>query len=443
MKLIQLYASLSALSLISPSLGEGDTLPCPRWSDLNERPGAVGRRFFNISTCLESKTKTFTRPGTNTTAALYLTEESWQDDPSKASVLAAFEEAMNAGLDLFASHAGNASSALDIHVTVAKRARPTPSYDSWFDHLGRFRPGDVAKPCYIVMPFPSNTNSDEPTTLLRLRKELVKNMYHCVQKFHHPHMSASDMDWPWWYESIARFFDGLAFPATAELVEYGRINPDVADFPEDFPGALARGPAAALFWHHLHNTGWTTARITEWMKRQDPDIRYDYTHRELAKDPEMTGVFHGFCRAFVSRNISYPSGPIINATGSWWQRRIRSQPLALDDGEQFAYTGPVASPWYVSTYTVEISSLGKKGHSTWAAIGSWPGEEKLAVEISYWRDNRGDWQAMEPEVEEWVEGGGRDPTSSNITFLMTWTGSDKPAFLQFRASLHVDPWSLG
>jgi hypothetical protein len=91
---------------------------------------------------------------------------------------------------------------------------------------------------------------------------------------------------------MARFFDRLAFPTAPELLlEHGRDKSDVDVFPDDFGGVLTGGPGVTLFWHYIHNSGWTTIRITEWMRRQDPNMDRRSANGELSKGPDTVGVF--------------------------------------------------------------------------------------------------------------------------------------------------------
>ncbi|KAK5657427.1 hypothetical protein OQA88_2999 [Cercophora sp. LCS_1] len=155
-------------------------------------------------------------------------------------------------------------------------------------------------------------------------------------------------------------------------------------------------------------------RITEWVKRQDPGLDSRHAHEQVVKNQELRGVFHGFNRALASTSITYPSGAIINTTGQWWEKVARQQPLALDVGEQFTKNHLRAISSSTSTYTVELSTM-EEHQAVFVAIGS-PDVATSVIEVSYQRDGKGDWKAMEPGVEESVHTG---TNPSNITFLVT------------------------
>lgn len=149
-------------------------------------------------------------------------------------------------------------------------------------------------------------------------------MYQCVIKYHHSTQGLEDYSTPGWSPSIARFFDGLAWPTTPEILwhndaEAWSLATDVGfrDYPEEYrpPARIYRERAStALFWHSAHNAGWSPERVTEWMKRHPDGKNWHRETEHLARDPEMGPLFHDFPRKLVDGQICYPGGERINVT---------------------------------------------------------------------------------------------------------------------------------
>lgn len=78
------------------------------------------------------------------------------------------------------------------------------TFNTWNASSG---PGE----CELLIGWPYNRS--EPLT--EMHKNLVKNMYHCVQQWHHPHVEWTHRARLWWHQAIARFFDGMLRPAEA------------------------------------------------------------------------------------------------------------------------------------------------------------------------------------------------------------------------------------
>ena len=253
------------------------------------------------SSCLLVKSAEFQRGYTHVT--LHQTEEPWQQDPRRAQVLSGVTEAIQAGLDLFGSHAGSPSDPLTIIATLSQgydwdlvKARDKVQIDTYAAFDRNSPVTEPHPPCHILIRFPS-TPPSTAYPLTGLQKEVIRRMYQCVIKYHHPTQGLEDYSTPWWSPGIARFFDGLAWPTTPDILSHNDAEPwgletdlGFRDYPEEYrpPARIYQKLAStALFWHSVHNAGWSPERVTEWMKRH-PD-GYDW-HREteyLARDPEM------------------------------------------------------------------------------------------------------------------------------------------------------------
>jgi len=309
------------LALIPPSLCqlESGLEPCPRWRLLGServKEGAYGYeplRYVELrpSTCAANKTKRFHRNGTFTTVNLHQTTEGWNRIASarKSFVLSEIDAAINAGLDLFASHAGNATHPLAIHITVADallfkdpnlgtlfevdRSDRSVTFNTW----GHTEPQGIGAECELLVSWPYNASD----SLVKLKKNIVNNMYFCVEQYHHPRL-----DWEtyvWWHHGIAYFVSGLLWPSE------GKWNYEEGDF-------------RTAIWHWAHNNnGWSLEKITNWMKARRIDLidnplpnglRVD--RQDMSQDPNFTALFHSYVLAAAANKITYASGAPINDT---------------------------------------------------------------------------------------------------------------------------------
>ncbi|KAK4442490.1 hypothetical protein QBC34DRAFT_24369 [Podospora aff. communis PSN243] len=307
-------AGLALACLVRVALANNDTIACPVWnSRLSFASHMEPHLPFHMrrSECLVSKSKEFSRDGAHTFVTLHQTEEAWQHDARRDSVLAEVEEAINVGLDLFGDHAGSLSRPLHIHATLA-----LVQTDWWKIDLDVLAQTDTktdnitisANPstCYLAIGF------HQPAfnfSLTSYKKEIVNQMYHCVVRYHHP---ALDFGWQWWITSIARFFDGLAWPATPDMWTQPFRN-IYRGYPEDYNAwekLMENDQSSALFWHAVHNAGWTTREISHWMaNRTHPLSHLPFTseHQILARDPRFCDWFHEFGRKLGDGRIFYPS----------------------------------------------------------------------------------------------------------------------------------------
>jgi hypothetical protein len=289
------------------------TIACPAWNTrltfaphLEHLPNHMQR-----SQCLVSKSKEFNREGAHAFVTLHQTEETWQNDTRRDLVLAEVEEAINVGLGFFGDHAGTSSRPLHIHATLA-----LVQTGWWKIDLDVLAQTDTktdsmtvsanVSTCYLAIGFHQTAFN---FSLASYKKEIVNQMYHCVVRYHHPTLS---FGWQWWMASIARFFDGLAWPATADMWTQPFRN-TYRGYPEDYNAwetLMANRETSALFWHAVHNAGWTTRDISNWMaQRLLPISHPPFTseHQILAQDPLFCEWFHEFGRRAGDGRIVYPS----------------------------------------------------------------------------------------------------------------------------------------
>ncbi len=102
----------------------------------------------------------------------------------------------------------------------------------WFDGWGtgnKHPTFEVASPCYIHILYPDRIVQGWH---LILKKDIVFNLYTCVEVYHYHTMSEDDQyrsDY-WWIESIAHFFDSIVWPASSAMLE----NEFLYSLPEKF-----------------------------------------------------------------------------------------------------------------------------------------------------------------------------------------------------------------
>ncbi|KAK5662216.1 hypothetical protein OQA88_8121 [Cercophora sp. LCS_1] len=381
--LLSLFVSLALASHILIPKADADaddpprppgTIKCPIWRPGYRESWETTERTYrvNASLCFENTTRTFSAPQIYTSATLYQTEEKWQNDTRKPDVLSAIKQAIIKSLELFGAHAGNTTSPLQIHLTLSSSGRTISRSRNW-NSLVVF---DGWKPrgshCYINIAYPLPSYENEiPVPLLKLKKDLVRKMYHCVQQYHHPDISWDSLDeyndYQWWVGSIAVFFDGLAYPTTAEIFP---SDPDYRErYPEGFVtlGALPdglTGPYAALFWHSVQNAGWTPRQISEWMRNRTLreggrswETGNMNEQEAMASDQQMCELFHRFGRVLARKNVRYPDGQVIRLSDNlpWGLNWVDSKwgvlnPVALKVGEEVDLLDRF---WYLESWTVQ------------------------------------------------------------------------------------------
>ncbi|KAK5655261.1 hypothetical protein OQA88_5828 [Cercophora sp. LCS_1] len=411
--LITLFFSSLFFVLSVVCQGSG-VVPCPHWRLLGSdkiKDGELGYEplkwvTINPSLCFENRTKTFSRAFTN--VFLHQTNEGWNKDPHarKQFVLSEIEDAINAGLGLFGDHAGNETNPLKIDITIADAitAGPISQYpgeenivhnrDVTFNTWGYLETPGIATSCELLVGWPYNRS--EPLT--RLKKNIVKNMFHCVQQYHHPRVPWNSGARPWWHQSIARFFDGLLWPSpqgwSGEIAD-GKGFWDTDGYPEQYSGfhsLAASRETGALFWHWAYNSGWSPERITEWMKARFSDYRgdsvsyygaFDFDAADMSRDPDICALFHSFGRAVGIDNVTYPvSGTKISGRTGWtptpWKREVLYTPKSLERGEERDISGIMIHwpankdigavylvPWEITVLEVEF----EKGQVLDVSIG--------------------------------------------------------------------------
>ena len=315
------------LASADPGLPSNATIPCPVWRVWPPSQKFKSPRLMGESSCLVAKSVVF--EGTfHTHVTLHQTEEAWQRDPRRDQVLSEVAGAIQTGLNLFGSHAGSPSNPLTIIATLsqgqhgfADRTRDRVDIDEeasfdWNTPVTQPQP-----PCYILIHFPYWSSTTFPFT--GLKKEVVRRMYQCVIKYHHPRQNIESFP-PWWSPAIARFFDGLAWPATLDILsnndgDAGPLETDLGfrDYPEEYPTHAViyqKRASASLFWHSVHNAGWSPEKITEWMKRRPDADDWNEESKYLSTDPQMGPLFHDFGKRLVDGEIRYPGGERINVT---------------------------------------------------------------------------------------------------------------------------------
>lgn len=209
--------------LLSTDAAANETILCPVWSH-------VPPDYMNPGKYLLSKAKHFERFNAWTSVTLYQTEEEWQQNPRKDQVLSEVEEAINKALDLFGTHAGTPTKPAHIHITVASFI-----HSSWRDpYVQRdewpTKQGD-ASVCYLVVGFPLN---DLQFPFVELKKAIASGMYRCIMQYYHPKIDTDEYSTLWWASGLPRFFDGLAWPATEEMVGDSFANIKGRPYPEQF-----------------------------------------------------------------------------------------------------------------------------------------------------------------------------------------------------------------
>ena len=102
----------------------------------------------------------------------------------------------------------------------------------------------------MLISYPPSTNN---VPLLAIQKDVIRNMYYCVEQFYHPQMTTirNGDGSEWWRKGVARYFDGLAFPFTAAIAPNGY-------YPEEYSYGIAlyqNNEAAGLFFHYADSLG--------------------------------------------------------------------------------------------------------------------------------------------------------------------------------------------
>lgn len=120
------------------------------------------------------------------------------------------------------------------------------------------------------------------------------------------------------------FFDGMAYPTTAEIFDssenYRVRYPEGFRLDDSLPSGFT-DDSAALFWHSVHNAGWSPRQITDWMRNRRLHELGKYGilmdgREAMASDPQMCELFHRFGRLLARKNIRYADGQVIKLSDS-------------------------------------------------------------------------------------------------------------------------------
>ncbi|KAM7186460.1 hypothetical protein V8F33_011783 [Rhypophila sp. PSN 637] len=181
-------------------------------------------------------------------------------------------------------------------------------------------------PCYILIIYPAEWN-DVP--LLAIQKDIIMKMYQCVEQFHRPTVTRFTEANEWWRLGIARYMDGLSYPAkaTTEFLTNGL-------YPEEYSWGLTlyqNDEAAALFWHFVDQlAGWTSTDVNQWMIGHANKATYDEERVSLAGDAKITsGLWHRFVLANIDGTVKYPGGQKIGNTNGGVPKRTHSNVVSV------------------------------------------------------------------------------------------------------------------
>lgn len=334
---------------------------CPLWK------GTLPNGFQDLATsiCYNSQTKTFTSPNGGTiTARLYEIPGAWQKDARYSEITKGIGDAIKKGLSTFSTFIPSPASSLQINVGIAwggigERVR----IDS--DNSG------TKSPCYILINYPADW-IDIP--VLALQKNVIQKMYQCVEQFHKPTVTAFTDANEWWRWGIARYFDGLSYPAigTKDFLGNGL-------YPEEYHYGIPlyqNDDAAALFFHFVDmlpsaQGGWSPADVHNWMKGHANRQTYDQERTALVGDTKITsGLWHKFIMASIDGTIKYANGQkIINTVGGV-PRREHSSVVETTVGR--AWTRRVAADPFKGS--VQVFTV-KAGQTFKVSVEQFPGLE--------------------------------------------------------------------
>lgn len=259
---------------------------CPLW----QGPLPDSAQDLAGSTCSNVWTRTFSHG--STTARLYQVPGAWQKDERYSEIVNGVADAIKKGLPTFGSLAGP----LTINIGfVSGVLGDIVQVDD--DNSG------TKSPCYIIIDFPP---SWQKYPLVAIQKDVIKGMYQCVEQFHRPTVTAWTDGNEWWRRGIARYFDGLSYPASSSILTRGL-------YPEEYQHGITlyqNSDAASLFFHFVDGlAGWTPTDVNNWMKTHANKATYDQERASLSTDAKITpSLFHRFILACKDKNIKYPNG---------------------------------------------------------------------------------------------------------------------------------------
>ena len=302
-----------------------NSFTCPLWK------GSLPASAQDLagSTCSNIWIKTFTSGSIK--ARRYQVWGPFINEPRYNEIINGVDAAIQKGLSIFGTFAGP----LNINIGVVWGViGDIVQVDD--DNSG------TKDPCYILFDFPPSTQN---YPLLAIQEDIVHGMYRCVEQFHRPTVNAWTNGNEWWRRGTARYFDGLAYQATAAILNRGL-------YPEEYQHGIPfyqNSDAASLFFHFADGLGgWSPTDVNSYMKGHANKATYDQERTSLSTDSKITSsLFHRFILACKDKTIKYPNG----------QKIIASLP------------GPPENAYSV----VNINSVGREYTKT-IAISAWKGK---------------------------------------------------------------------
>lgn len=306
---------------------------CPLWKG----PLPDSAQDLAGSTCSNIWTKTFTQG--SITARLYQVPGQWQKSPRYSEIVNGAGDAIKKGLSTFGTLAGP----LTINIGfVSGVLGDIVQVDD--DNSG------TKSPCYIILDFPP---SHQNYPLVAIQKDVIKGMYQCVEQFHRPNVVAWTDGNKWWRRAVARYFDGLSYPASTGIMTRGL-------YPEEYQHGIPlyqNSDAAALFFHFADGlAGWSPKDVHNWMKTHPNKADYDQERKSLSTDAKITSsLFHRFILACKDKTIKYPNGQKIASTLGGPPERVHSVVSIGQVGGDYSKTVAI-SAWKGSTQVFPIKA---------------------------------------------------------------------------------------
>ncbi|KAK4160546.1 hypothetical protein QBC43DRAFT_292768 [Cladorrhinum sp. PSN259] len=418
MTLLQLAAGLGLLVTKSISSPVEATVEVPNWWTTNsfscplwKGTLPVGYQDLVGSRCYNNVTKTYT--GGSTTARLYQIPGAWQKEPRYAEIVNGAGAAITKGLASFGSLV-NSPLAINIGITSGGLGDTVKVDDN---NSGQ------KTPCYILINFPPSW-SDAP--LQAIQKDIIGRMYQCVEQFHRPTVTTWTDGNKWWRRGIARYFDGLSYPAkSGDFLKEGL-------YPEEYHYAkplYQNADAASIFFHFADQLGgWSRGDVHNWMKAHPNKANYDDERASLSTDSKITSSFwHSFILASIDGTIKYPSDQKITNTLGGVPSRDQSQTVDLAVGGSFSKTLTTA-PFHGNIHVFTI----KKGQTLKVTV-----ETEVGVEWSIRKLGTTTWNSgARTRTVDLVIGPGQGTVKYQIAFSSTRkeAGGDYPKIWMKRSA---------
>jgi len=266
---------------------------CPLWR--GELPNGA-----ETGTCNNAWTRSYVKG--STTARYYQKPGTWQSDARYSEISNGVAAAIEKGVNLFGAFADGP---LTINVGLHS------------GHLGDRVQTDldngIKNPCYVLVSYPP---SWRPVPLVAIQKDVIRNMYYCLEQFYHPTLTTmrNGDGSEWWRRGVARYFDGLAYPFTEAIATDGL-------YPEEYSygrNLYQNDEASAIFFHFADSLGgWSPADVHNWMRNHAVTATYETERAALSADAALVAIFHKFELAFVDEATKYPGGQkIVNRLGT-------------------------------------------------------------------------------------------------------------------------------